>query len=76
MVVVLGPSEFVDDLQRLLERLEDTVEPSELVRYSIETTFRRGTVVAEDVDDEGVVGVGKACDSIAVEFRTITSAAN
>ena len=56
---MLRAAQFVDDLQRALDWFEDSVERRDLVHRSVETALGRRAIVAEDVDDERVVGVGE-----------------
>src|SRR5262245_45685834 len=62
MVEMLGTAELVDNLDVVLPSRQDVVEEGILVSRAFNATFGRGAIVADDIDDHGVVGVGKLGD--------------
>ena len=59
VVEVLRPAEFVDRLDVVLPLLREAVEEQVLVERAFEAALGAGAVVAGDVDEERVVGVGQ-----------------
>jgi hypothetical protein len=59
VIEVLRAAEFVDDLEIVLPRLQDAVEKGVLVGRALGATFRRRAVVADEIEDQRVVGVRK-----------------
>ncbi len=59
MIEVLRPAELVDGLDVVLPLLREAVEEHVLAQRAFEAAFGARAVVAGDVDDERVVGVGQ-----------------
>jgi hypothetical protein len=60
----IDASELLDDLQLFAGVEHDAVEEGRLIERSGEGAFHAGTVVAPDVDDQGVVEVAHLLDGV------------
>jgi hypothetical protein len=64
VVEVLGTPELVDDLEVVLPLLHDPVEEQVLVDRAFDAALGARAVVARDVEDQRVVGVGQLLDGL------------
>ena len=53
------PAEFVDHLEGVLPFFDEAVEEQVLVDRSFKAALGAGTIVARDVDEDGIVGIGQ-----------------
>ncbi len=64
VVEVFGSAELVDHLDVVLPLLREAVEEQVLAEGSIQAALSAGSVVAGDVDDERIVGIGERLDRV------------
>jgi hypothetical protein len=59
VIEVLRAAELIDDLDVVLPRFRDAIEEGILVDRAFDAAFCRRPIIADDLDDQCVVGVRK-----------------
>ena len=69
-------AEVINVLRQVIKGLGDSISVGQLIHDAVQTAFRRGTIVARDIDDQRIIqltsildGVDNAADLIVRMFN-------